>query len=203
MKTEERHIYILLTDTGTLLGRMIKWYTKEPLSHASLVLDQELQEIYSFGRKKPGNPFNGGFVRENLEGTLLRDASCVLYRCSVSHKTYDRLCRQVQEMHRCRHLYKYSVLGLLGVIINRAWCRENAFFCSQFVASVLEENGAVHLAKPPALTTPGDLATLAELAPIFRGSVSRLLEQWDEADCSRCGGHSRMAGWSQQMHTAG
>ncbi|MNP41643.1 hypothetical protein D3C76_1353570 [compost metagenome] len=80
-----------------------------------------------------------------------------------------------------QHEYKYSVWGLVGVAFNRAWSRENAYFCSQFVATVLQENGAVRLEKPPALTTPGDLAALEELAPIFRGPVRQLLEQWREA----------------------
>ncbi|MDF2935669.1 MAG: hypothetical protein K0Q90_1042 [Paenibacillaceae bacterium] len=181
MKKEERYVYVLLTDSGTVLGRMIKWYTKQPLSHASLVLDQELQEIYSFGRKNPGNPFIGGFVRESLKSGLLLDASCALYRCSVSSSVYTRLQHHVEEMRSHQDEYKYSVWGLVGVALNRAWSRENAYFCSQFVATVLEENGAVRLEKPPALTTPGDLAALDELAPIFRGSVRQLLEQWREA----------------------
>jgi hypothetical protein len=181
MNKEERQVYVLLTDSGTVLGRMIKWYTKQPLSHASLVLDQELQEIYSFGRKKPSNPFIGGFVRESLKSSLLLDASCALYRCSVSSSVYARLQHQVDEMRQRQHEYKYSVWGLVGVAMNRAWSRENTFFCSQFVATVLQENGAIRLEKPPALTTPGDLAALEELAPIFRGSVRELLEQWREA----------------------
>lgn len=178
---KERQVYVLLTDSGTMLARMIKWYTKQPLSHASLVLDQELQEIYSFGRKNPGNPFIGGFVQESLKSGLLLDASCALYRCSVSSSVYARLQRHVEEMRRRRDEYKYSVRGLVGVALNRAWSRENTYFCSQFVAAVLQENGAVRLEKPPALTTPGDLAELKELAPIFRGTVRQLLEQWREA----------------------
>jgi hypothetical protein len=94
---------------------------------------------------------------------------------------YARLQHQVDEMRQRQHEYKYSVWGLVGVAMNRAWSRENAFFCSQFVATVLQENGAIRLEKPPALTTPGDLAALEELAPIFRGSVRELLEQWCEA----------------------
>lgn len=204
MHTEEKQIYVLLTDSGTMLGRMIKWYTKQPLSHASLVLDQDLQEIYSFGRKNPGNPFIGGFIRESLKSSLLLEASCALYRCPVSQSVYARLQRQVEDMRSQQHQYKYSVWGLVGVALNRAWSRENAYFCSQFVATVLEENGAVHLEKPPALTTPGDLAALEELAPIFRGSVRQLLEQWREAAPHSVYGSARLGAWSlQELDGAG
>ncbi|USK36883.1 hypothetical protein LIS77_13090 [Cytobacillus firmus] len=64
-------IYILLTDTGTLFTRLIKLYTKKPYNHASISIDPELKEVYSFGRKTAKNPFIGGFVKEISEENFL------------------------------------------------------------------------------------------------------------------------------------
>ena len=58
-------IYIVLTDTGTLLSKAIGLYTRKDLNHASIAFDEELKEMYSFGRKQRHNPFVGGFVKEN------------------------------------------------------------------------------------------------------------------------------------------
>src|SRR5690554_467422 len=66
----EHHIYILLTDTGTLFARLIKRFTDAPYNHASIAFDAELKELFSFGRKNPTNPWDVGFVEENVsEGT--------------------------------------------------------------------------------------------------------------------------------------
>ena len=62
----ENKVYILLTDTGSLLTKLIKLYTKKPYNHASISFDFELSEVYSFGRKKVENPFHGGFVKEKI-----------------------------------------------------------------------------------------------------------------------------------------
>ena len=53
----------MLTFTGTTLSRVIKIYTRNDYSPASIALDPELSEMYSFGRKKPRNPFIGGFIK--------------------------------------------------------------------------------------------------------------------------------------------
>ncbi|MEM5591749.1 hypothetical protein AAHH67_08270 [Niallia circulans] len=63
----ERKVYIILTDTGTLFTRCIKFFTRKPHNHASISFDPQLNEVYSFGRRKPSNPFIGGFVKENVQ----------------------------------------------------------------------------------------------------------------------------------------
>lgn len=65
-----KQVYILLTGTDTWLGRMIQWYTKAPLNHASIAFDENLGELFSFGRKYENNPLVGGLVRENIDTPL-------------------------------------------------------------------------------------------------------------------------------------
>lgn len=37
-------IYIVLTHTGTILSKIVKWYTKKDFSHVSISLDKELND---------------------------------------------------------------------------------------------------------------------------------------------------------------
>lgn len=68
-----KKIYLVLAHTGTTLATIIKYYTKDEFSHVSIALDDELEEMYSFGRLNPYNPFWGGFVHENIyKGTFKR-----------------------------------------------------------------------------------------------------------------------------------
>ena len=52
-----KKIYIILTFTGTALSRIIKMATKVEFAHVSIALDEELNEMYSFGRINPYIPF--------------------------------------------------------------------------------------------------------------------------------------------------
>lgn len=59
-------IYIVLTYTGTLLARIVRFYTRKEYSHVSIALDENLNMMYSFGRLNPYNAFVGGFVHERI-----------------------------------------------------------------------------------------------------------------------------------------
>ena len=69
-KLKKKSIYVVLTMTGTLPARIIKFYTGEPYSHASIAFDEDLQEMYSFARRTVHNPFNAGFVREYIDSGI-------------------------------------------------------------------------------------------------------------------------------------
>lgn len=164
-------IYVLLTDTGTLFTRMIKLFTKAPMNHASIAFDPQLREVYSFGRKRKSNPWVGGFVMEDMTSELFEHASCVIYRVPVARGTYENIRARIREFERNKHQYTYNLLGLFGVLFNLRIRRKRAYFCTQFVASVLQEGGVRLCAKPPELTTPNDLAQAPMLQQLYRGSL--------------------------------
>ncbi|WP_257350677.1 hypothetical protein [Pseudalkalibacillus decolorationis] len=166
-----KHVYVLLTDTGTLFTRMIKLYTKCPFNHASIAFDNKLEELYSFGRKDQSNPFVGGFVKENIETELFRRAKCAVYRCSVTEFEYHLLRRNIQKYERSERDYKYNLLGLFGILFNIEINRKNAFFCSQFVATLLDENGLSVVDKPLTLVTPNDFKVACQLSLVYEGEL--------------------------------
>lgn len=125
---KNKRIYILLSDTGTWFTRMIKLYTKAEHNHASIAFDDELREVYSFGRKSPGNPFVGGFVKEDLQSELFRKASCAVFSCEVSERKYNQLREYVRRFEQEPQRYKYNLLGVLGIMLKIRVKRENAFF---------------------------------------------------------------------------
>ncbi|MFJ7736514.1 hypothetical protein ACIQ2D_09220 [Lysinibacillus sp. NPDC097287] len=164
-------IYIVLTKTGTLLSKAIGMYTGKEMNHASVSFDAELYNMYSFGRRQLNNPLSGGFLRENAETGLLETADCVIYRCEVSHYQYLEMVKIVRYMYWNRDRYKYNFLGLFGVVMQRELRRERAYFCSQFVATMLKVGGLpVH--QNPAFMTPHCISELPYLEKIFVGKLS-------------------------------
>ena len=111
----EKKIYILLTDTGTLFTKLIKLYTKKPYNHASISFDSELSEVYSFGRKTARNPFIGGFVKEDVDKGLFKEANCAVYALTVNEVQLQKMNCYIKEIEAQKGEYRYNLLGLFGI----------------------------------------------------------------------------------------
>ncbi|WP_179088079.1 hypothetical protein [Paenibacillus sp. FSL R7-0273] len=167
-----KNIYIVLSGTGTAFSGLIKWFTKAELNHASIAFDSGLQEVYSFGRKKVHNPFVAGLIRENFEHPFYSTADCAIYEMNVSQEEYDTMYNHVLGMMVNQGRYKYHLLGLIGVLLNVRFDREDAYFCSHFVASVCEEAACRPVAKPSCFVTPEDFAESLCANKIYSGKLA-------------------------------
>lgn len=176
-----KNIYIVLTGTGTAFSGIIKWFTKAELNHASIAFDSELHEVYSFGRKKVHNPFVAGLIRENFIHPFYSTADCAIYQLNVSHEEYEAMYNHVQGMMENQDRYKYHLLGLIGVLLNVKFDREDAYFCSHFVASVCEEAAFQPVAKPSCFVTPEDFADSLCAYKIFSGKLSYYMHRTQES----------------------
>ncbi|OZU87084.1 hypothetical protein CIL03_18480 [Virgibacillus indicus] len=165
----ERTIYFLFTDTGTYLSRAINYCTKQSLNHVSIGFDHELSEVYSFGRKRPNNPFIGGFVKEDIQSEFMRHSTSAIYSYQVSEMEYEAILCRIKEIEAVKDSYKYNFIGLLGVLFQIEINRKDAFFCSQFVATVLNDLENFSLLKPPCFITPADIRTHKGMQLIYQG----------------------------------
>jgi len=170
----EKSIYILLTDTGTWFSRMIKLYTKAPYNHTSISLDENLQELYSFGRKVYFNPLSAGFVKEGIDrGVYLykRNTKCVVYKMSVNDTQYQEILKNIAQFKYCKEQYRYNLLGVMGIAMNKRIIRKNAYTCSQFVAFMLVASGIHAFEKYIELITPEDITKIPKLEIVYEGKL--------------------------------
>ncbi|KAB8125770.1 hypothetical protein F9U64_21685 [Gracilibacillus oryzae] len=172
-----RKVYLLFTDTGTFFSKMINLFTKSKLNHASISFDEALTKVYSFGRKQPYNPLSGGFVKENVRAPFFRKSTCAIYQLSITEEIYELLFDRVKKMEQETDDYRYNLLGVIGVLFNREWQRDRAFFCSEFVATMLREAGIYTEEKPACLTKPQDLKEWHELTLIYHGDLIVYLQK--------------------------
>ncbi|WP_428910446.1 hypothetical protein [Niallia sp. Krafla_26] len=168
-----RNVYILLTDTGTLFTRLIKLYTKKPYNHASISFDSMLTEVYSFGRKVEWNPFIGGFVKEDIRKGLFKQADCAIYSLKVNEEQLQKMNDYIEELKTQREEYRYNLFGLLGFLFNKPIQRSKAFFCSQFVATLLKECNVLDIEKSPALIAPNDLQKMPKCQFVYEGKLRK------------------------------
>lgn len=172
-----KKIYIVLTHTGTTLSKIIKSYTKDEFSHVSIALDNELQEMYSFGRLHPYNPFWGGFVHEYIDkGTYKRfyKTKAKVYSYEVTEEQYEKLKNNIKQIEINKEDYKFNIIGLFVVGFHKKIGKEKSFYCAEFVKYVIEKaNINMEL---PTIIKPEDFKNLEGSQEIYNG----LLRKYNE-----------------------
>ena len=135
-------IYIVITQTGTILSRLLKHITHADYNHVSISADPTLNLMYSFGRKNPYNPFWGGFVKESPKfGTFKRfsETEALVLALPVTKETKEKIEVRLSEMYQNRGDYRYDTLGLLLAWAKILYVRKNTYYCSSFVRDFLKE----------------------------------------------------------------
>jgi hypothetical protein len=172
----DQKIYLLLTDTGSMLTRTIKLFTRKKYNHVSLAFDAELADTFSFGRKKANNPFIGGFIHEDVTSDFYSQAKCAVYSLTVSEEQAAVMRGYVSSFEKDKEKYHYNLLGLLPALFNKVWDRENYFFCSHFVSTVLVEGNVLQANKPVALMRPADVLEALPFVPLYEGVLCHFNE---------------------------
>ncbi|MHA6250598.1 hypothetical protein [Oceanobacillus sp. CAU 1775] len=168
---EDREIYFLFTDTGSYLSRMIGFFTKEELNHVSISFSEDFSTLYSFGRKRPRNPFIGGFVNEDIQNEFMAKSKCEIYRQAISKEDYDEIINKIKEIEEKRDEYRYNFIGLVGVLFHIQIKRKSALFCSQFVAEVIQGSEKFKFDKPNCFITPADIRKYPGNEFVFKGKL--------------------------------
>lgn len=156
-KVETSKVYIVLSQTGTILSRILKLYTRAPYNHSSIALREDLEVMYSFGRLNPYNPFVGGFVQESPAfGTFKRfkNTRVMVIEADVTPEAYAELCTHIRTMLRTRTEYHYNYLGLLLAAIRVHRAKRNCYYCSEFVKAMAVQAGVEGAEAIPAIVKP-------------------------------------------------
>ncbi len=173
-----KSIYILLTQTGTYICKIIQMVTADQYTHASISFEQELQPLYSFSRRYAyislpaglrHEPFDYGFYKK------YNDMPCALYELRVTDDVYEAVKSEVETMMTESDRYKFSVLGLLFCRLGIPFHRDYRYFCSEFISEVLQNNDAIELPKDPSLMRPMDYTKLSSLECVFEGPLDELI----------------------------
>ena len=90
---EKKSLYIVLVRTNTLISRLIQFAKKDEYTHAAISLDENLDCMYSFGRKYILFPFIGRFKREEIDKgiyKLHKRLPGIVLEVEVPHYRYQK-----------------------------------------------------------------------------------------------------------------
>ena len=180
--TDKKEIYIVVSQTGTILSRILKLITGSKYNHASISVDESLSTMYSFGRLNAYNPLWGGFVKESpFFGTFKRfhKTKVVVLSLSVTEEQYSQLNQFLQYMYEHKRDYHYNYLGLLLAWFRIAYTEKNSYYCSEFVRAMLDkfdivsENRFEKIVKPMCF-----LKNIPEGKVVYSGSLKEYAHQY-------------------------
>lgn len=170
---EYRNIYVVISQTGSIVSKIIKIFTGDKYNHVSLSLDRELKNMYSFGRVNPYNPVIGGFVRESPnDGTMKRftNTDAAVVELTVSSDVYEQIESKLQSMYAHREEYHYNYIGLFMAMFGRTRKKSKCYYCSEFIYSVLHRYN-VNLYSVGEIIKPMDFLSIIDGRIIFEGKL--------------------------------
>jgi len=169
----KNYLYIVLTRNNTVISKLIKLFTNDEYTHASIALDKELNNMYSFGRKYAYNPFIGIFIREHVNKGIYKlqnEVPSIVLEVEVSKKQYEKAQDLIGQFVSNSHIYKYNYRGLLHSLFKVEAYNENRFLCSEFVYHILKESGIADFNISRNLVRPQNLLAL-ESNIVFIGNL--------------------------------
>ncbi|MBP3685034.1 MAG: hypothetical protein J6J12_08760 [Oscillospiraceae bacterium] len=170
----ERHVYIVVSQTGTLLSRIMKLVTKAEFNHASISLAPDLDTMYSFGRLNPYNPFWAGFVKESPRwGTFKRFSKTriLVLDLEVTEEQYQQIQSRINIISANRHHYHYNYLGLYLAAFRIPYHHKRCYYCSEFVNHLLVRSRVAGAQNTRAIIQPMHFLSLPEAKPIYTGTL--------------------------------
>lgn len=173
---KNKKIYIILSQTGTMFSRALKFFTGAEYNHASISLSPTLDKMYSFGRLNPYNPFVGGFVQEGRNiGTFKRfsNTQALVLEIGVTAEQYAKIEFLVEYLSSHHRQFKYNYLGVLCACFKKNHEAKHRFYCSQFVRACLIYLGIENAESLPKIIKPIDFLRLTDKTILYQGALAR------------------------------
>lgn len=167
-------IYLVLSQSGSWLSRLLKYVTKAEYNHISISLDESMHYMYSFSRRNAYNPIWGGFMMESpFFGSMrrFRNTTAIIMRVPVSDVQYQALSNFLKQMYAEKEKYHYNIPGLILASFGIVYHPKNWYYCSEFVRDALNKFQIVDASRFNPITIPEDFLQLEKIEIIYIGNL--------------------------------
>ena len=174
----KKSIYVILSQTGTMFSRVLKFFTHAEYNHASISLTPTLEQMFSFGRLNPRNPFVGGFVEEGKnKGTFKRfyKTKAIVLEFKICVDKFNAIQYFIDYFKKHSKDFHYNYLGILFACFKRCHKSSKRFYCSEFVKTCLQTFNIENSSELPKIIKPIDFLKLNNKNIIFTGFLKNYL----------------------------
>ena len=149
----------------------------EKYIHVSLSFDEDLKEVYSFGRHNPRWAFPCGFSQEDLNRVtkVFKNVVCQVYALPLTNEEYKKLKKEVMKYKNNKEKYHYNIVGLIPIQFNKVYHRDNHYVCSQFVGKLFKDTQIHNFTKDYSIIRPNDIRKIPRLSLKYEGRLSDYL----------------------------
>jgi len=140
---------VLFVNYEDFWSKVVYYLLGRGYGHASIGVDEEEEIYYSFNFK--------GFRREKPRKHEAIVSKSICYKLSVTKEEYDKVVAMIEEFQSRRFEWKYNLVGLLLSKIHIKRQKKDHYFCSEFVAEMLQRANITQFNKNAAHYLPNRL----------------------------------------------
>jgi hypothetical protein len=161
---KKQGMYIVLTYTDTLFAKVEKKILNVPYTHCSVSLDESLTDVWAFN--------TSGFLKENVfENEVMKNSKYSIYFLELDDIQYHKMKMLLNHFITNKESFSYNFKGIFNIISFKKPTETNEkFFCSEFVAHLINEINPNYLNKHKSLMTPYNFAKNKNFKFLCRGN---------------------------------
>lgn len=167
-----KNIYIVISRTPSKFASVIRKAMKAEYNHASIALDEDLNQIYAFARYKKNIPAVAGLVLEHPSRfTLCKDdeVKIKIFKIPVTESEYDTIKNTIDKILVDKE-YQYNLFSALTFPLSKGFETYKAYTCVEFVMNMLVIAG-IKLDKPTWAYQPQELVEILEEYEVYTGRL--------------------------------
>lgn len=139
-------ISVLFVNYEDFWSKVVYYILGKGYGHAAIGIDDAEETYYSFNMK--------GFRREKPRKHEDIISKSICYKLRVSKEEYEKLSQMIEEFQKKRFTWRYNLLGMLLSRIRIARQKKDHYFCSEFVAEMLQKSKVAQFKKSVAHYLP-------------------------------------------------
>lgn len=170
------YLNVLVVSSETRPAKIIRFFTKSQYNHTSISLDDNYNEFYSFARKKAFSPLDAGFVKEKASYYSLgknKDVNVKLFKVPIEDNKMVELKKRLVEIENDKE-YIYNFISAILYPFHLSHPTYKAYYCSEFVAEVLNKYTNISLDRESSKYSPKDIELLLNDYLWYEGKISKL-----------------------------
>ena len=164
-------VYVMLLDAKMGFGNVVKFFTNAPYSHALIGFDSSMRKMYSFATRDGHTMVPLGFSEEDITTYAKKSSKSkyALYVKLVDTKDYKLMKTKLATFMNSKADFRYDIGGAVKAFMGKHNANEKRYFCSGFVAYILNSGKSQVTEKDYDLTKPMDLTDVKNIHLVDMG----------------------------------
>ena len=138
---EEKKIYIVLSMSGTGFSKFLRLMTQKPYTHVSVSLIENIDIMYSFGRRSMIFPIKSGFIYETFNKGVIKVNKAICLNCGKEFPKYASSAGKYCS-NKCQLEYQHKQAYELIINGDKSIMRAN-YSPSHFRDDIIKKQGGV------------------------------------------------------------